>query len=102
LDCIECEKRARYSCDVPEEDKRETADALIGRVEQELSEKRQAWQRDREKQRTICLLSFSFLSLVILAALIALFLMLSRANEMRNERSSLPSGTASPSPQSAP
>ena len=87
---------------MPEEDKRETPEALIRRVEQELAEKRAGWQRDREKQRTLRLLSFSFLSLIILAALIALFLVLSRANEMREERRPSRASTGVPSPQSSP
>jgi hypothetical protein len=68
-------------------------------VEQELDWERMRWQRNREKQRTIRLLSFSFLSLVIFGSLVALVLALSRANELRGERGLLPS--PSPSAQAS-
>lgn len=87
---------------MPEEDKRESSDPLLRSLDLEFAQKRGLWERDREKQRTIRLLAFSFLSLVILAALVALFLVFSRANEMREERTSSPSATAIPSPQSFP
>jgi hypothetical protein len=68
-------------------------------VEQELDWERMRWQRNREKQRTIRLLSFSFLSLVIFGSLVALVLALSRANELRGERGLSPS--PSPSAQAS-
>lgn len=83
---------------MPPEDKRERADALMRAVEIELAQKRARWNRDREKHRTVRLLSFSFLSLVILAALIALFLMLSRANQIRSDRTLSPHAITSPPP----
>jgi hypothetical protein len=91
LHCLS--NRARYSCGVPDENKRETADALMRSAELEFERERARWQRDHEKHRFIRLLSFSFFSFVILGALVALFLALSRANEMRNDRaaSRLPS-----------
>jgi hypothetical protein len=92
------EKRAGYCCGVPEEDKRETADAFMRSAELEFAAERARWERDRAKHRLIRLLSFSFLSLVVLGGLVALFLVLSRANEVRRARPSRPA----PSPQSSP
>jgi hypothetical protein len=88
-------KTARYSCGVPEEDKEETSDALMRSIEIELAEKRTRWQRDREKYRLVRLLAFSFLSLVIIAGLVVLFLIFSRAGELRHPR-------ATPTPNSFP
>jgi hypothetical protein len=93
-------KTARYSCGVTPEDKGESPDALMRSVEQQLTQERLRWEREREKHRVIRLLSFSFLSLVILGALVALFLALSRANEMRGNRDLSRSPT--PTPQSFP
>jgi heme/copper-type cytochrome/quinol oxidase subunit 3 len=87
----------RYSCAVPEEDKDETADALVRTIEQELAAKRLEWERDRGKQRSVRLLAFSFLSLVIFGGLLALFFVLSRANEIR-EQQPKPSPTPLPLP----
>jgi hypothetical protein len=81
---------------VPDEDKRETADAFLRSIELELAGKRARRERDRERHRTIRLLSFSFLSLVILAALLVLWFTFSRANEMPGEHHPSPGATASP------
>ena len=86
---------------MPDEDKRETADALMRSVEQELALKRQQWQRDRQKQHSGRLVFFSLLSLLILAALIALFFVLTRANEMREQRAR-PVINTNPSAHSSP
>jgi hypothetical protein len=83
---------------VPDEDKRETAEELMRAAELEFAAERARWERAREKGRLIRLLSFSFLSLVVLGCLVALFLALSRANEMRSQRPSSPV----PSPQYYP
>jgi hypothetical protein len=83
---------------VPDEDKDETVEAVLHSAELEFAAERARWARDREKHRLIRLLSFSFLSLVVLGGLVALFLALSRANEMHSQRPSSPI----PSPQSSP
>jgi hypothetical protein len=83
---------------VPEEDKRETADSFLRSAEMEFAAERARWERDREKHRLVRLLSFSFLSLVVLGGLVALFLAFSRANEMRSHGPPSPT----PSPQSSP
>jgi hypothetical protein len=79
---------------VPDKDKRETAEAFIRSIEVELTAKRARWERNRERHRAIRLISFSLLSLVILAALLALWFTMSRANEMREERHPSPSPSA--------
>jgi hypothetical protein len=84
---------------VSEENKRETAEAFIRSIETELAERRARWERDRERRQAIRLISFSFLSLVILGALLALWLTFSRANEVRSERHLSPSASASASPR---
>ena len=81
-----------------EEDKSKAPDALARAMELELAQKRAAWERERQRHRTIRLLGFSFLSLVVFAAMIALFLLLSHTDEMRSQR---PPVTPVPSPQSA-
>ena len=81
---------------MPDEDKPETADALMRAIELELAQKRRGWEREREKFRTLRLLSFSFVSLVILGVLLALFVFFSRAGEMRNQRSRPAVEVASP------
>ena len=70
---------------VPEE-KDNADDALMRALELELMQKRLRWQHEREKYRTLRVLSFTFLSLVILAGLVALFFFFTRANEMREQR----------------
>ncbi|MGI9114510.1 MAG: hypothetical protein ACR2FX_05655 [Chthoniobacterales bacterium] len=87
---------------MPEEDKRETDDALMRSIEQELEAKRQQWERAREKQRNVRMLAFSFLSLVIMGGLMALFFVFSRANEVWEQRALSPSATPIPSPQRSP
>jgi hypothetical protein len=84
---------------VSEENKRETAEAFIRSIEVELAGKRARRERDRERRQAIRLISFSFLSLVILGALLALWFTFSRANEVRSERRLSPSPSASASPR---
>jgi cytoskeletal protein RodZ len=84
---------------VSEENKRETAEAFIRSIEVELAGKRARRKRDRERRQAIRLISFSFLSLVILGALLALWFTFSRANEVRSERRPSPSSSASASPR---
>jgi hypothetical protein len=56
-------------------------DELVRALELELAQKRLRWRQDREKYRTLRLLSFSFLSLVILAGLIGFFFFFTRAKD---------------------
>jgi hypothetical protein len=69
-------------------------DELMRALELELAQKRVRWQQDREKYRTLRILSFSFLSLVILAGLIGLFFFFTRAKDAR-EQHPAPSPTLS-------
>lgn len=92
-------KSARYFGEVAEEDKREPAETFMRSVELEFEQKRARWERDRARHRAIRLISFSAISVLILAALVALFLAFSRANEMRSTRSPAKlSGSPAPSP----
>jgi hypothetical protein len=68
------------------EEKDPSAEALARALELELAQKRMHWQRGREKYRTLRVLSFVFLFIVILAGLIAFFFFFSRTNEMREQR----------------
>ena len=54
-------------------------------LELELAQKRVRWQQDREKYRTLRILSFSFLSLVILAGLFGFFFFFTRAKDVREQ-----------------
>ena len=65
------------------EEKDTSAEALARTLELELAQKRLHWQRDREKYRTLRVLSFGFLFIIILAGLVAFF---SRPNGMREQR----------------
>jgi hypothetical protein len=67
------------------EEKETSAEALARALELELAQKRLHWQRDREKYRTLRVLSFGFLFVIILAGLIAFFFFFSRTNEMREQ-----------------
>jgi hypothetical protein len=60
-------------------------DELVRVLELELVQKRVRWQQDREKYRTLRVLSFSFLSLVILAGLIGFFFCFTRAKDAREQ-----------------
>jgi hypothetical protein len=60
-------------------------DELMRALELELAQKRLRWQQDREKYRTLRVLSFSFLSLVILAGVIGLFFFFTRARDAREQ-----------------
>jgi flagellar basal body-associated protein FliL len=71
---------------VPEEGKK-ADEALARALELELAQKRLRWQHDREKYRTLRVLSFAFLCIIILAGLAAFFFFFSRTNEMREQRS---------------
>jgi flagellar basal body-associated protein FliL len=68
------------------EEKETGAEALARALELELAHKRLHWQRGREKYRTLRVLSFGFLFIVILAGLIAFFFFSSRTNEVREQR----------------
>jgi flagellar basal body-associated protein FliL len=70
---------------------------LARALELELAQKRLHWQRDREKYRTLRVLSFGFLFVIILAGLIAFFFFFSRTNEMHEQRPQ-PSPAAEESP----
>ena len=69
--------------------------ALAKLLELELIQKRAAWQRSRSNLRSLRVVSFFFLFLVILGALFAFFFLFSpdRVQEMK---SADPSATASP------
>ena len=69
-------------------------DELVRTLELELLRKRLRWRQDREKYRTLRVLSFSFLSLVILAGLIGFFFFFTRAKDAR-EQHPAPSPTLS-------
>ena len=64
-------------------------------LELELAQKRVRWQQDREKYRSLRILSFSFLSLVIVAGLLGFFFCFSRAKDAR-EQHPAPSSALSP------
>ena len=78
------------------EEKDKSADALARTLELELTQKRLHWQRDREKYRTLRVLSFGFLFIIILAGLIAFFFFFSRTNGMREQRSQSSPAAESP------
>jgi hypothetical protein len=61
-------------------------DELMRALELELTQKRIRWQQDREKYRTLRILSFSFLSLVILAGLVGFFFFFTRAKDAREQQ----------------
>jgi hypothetical protein len=77
------------------EEKETSAEALARALELELAQKRLHWQRDREKYRTLRVLSFGFLFIVILAGLIAFFFF-SRTNGVREQRPQPSPATESP------
>jgi hypothetical protein len=58
-------------------------DELMRTLELELAQKRLRWQQDRAKYRTLRVLSFSFLSLVILAGVIGFFFFFTQARDAR-------------------
>jgi len=64
-------------------------DALMRALELELAQKRLRWQQDREKYRTLRVLSFSFLSLVILAGVFGFFFFFARAKDAREQHPAL-------------
>jgi hypothetical protein len=67
------------------EEKDTSAEAMARALELELAQKRLHWRRGREKYRTLRVLSFGFLFIVILVGLIAFFFFFSRTNEMREQ-----------------
>jgi hypothetical protein len=73
-----------YSFGVPMKEGK-ADDELMRALELQLAQKRIRWQQDREKYRTLRILSFSFLSLVILAGLIGFFFFFTRANDAREQ-----------------
>ena len=84
-----------------DKNKAESSDELVRSVEFEMAAKRREWQRNRDKFRTLRVLSFSLLSLIIVGTIIALLVIFTRLNEAREERKVFsPSPTISP--QSAP
>jgi hypothetical protein len=68
------------------EEKDTSAEALARALELELAQKRLHWRRDREKYRTLRVLSFGFLLIVILAGLIAFFFFFTRTNGVHEQR----------------
>jgi hypothetical protein len=62
-----------------------TEDELMRVLELELVQKRVRWKQDREKYRTLRVLSFSFLSVVIIAGLIGFFFCFMRAKDAREQ-----------------
>jgi hypothetical protein len=83
-----------YSFGMPEE-KGKAEDELMRALELELAQKRLRWQQDREKYRSLRILSFSFLSLVILGGLVGFFFFFTRAKDAR-EQHPAPSPALSP------
>jgi len=73
-----------YSFGVPKEEGK-AEDALMRALELEIAQKRLRWQLDREKYRTLRVLSFSFLSLVILAGLFGFFFFFTRAKDAQEQ-----------------
>ena len=69
-------------------------DELMRALELQLVQKRLRWQQDREKYRTLRILSFSFLSLIILAGLFGFFFFFTRTKDAR-EQHPAPSPTLS-------
>jgi hypothetical protein len=81
----------------------ESSDELAPSVEFEMGAKRREWQRNRDKFRTLRVLSFSLLSLIIVGAIIGLFVIFARLNEARGERNAVsPSPTVAPQPSPPP
>ena len=78
------------------EEKDTSGEALARALELELAQKRLHWQRGREKYRTLRVLSFGFLFIIILAGLIAFFFFFSRTNGMREQRSQSSPAAESP------
>jgi hypothetical protein len=61
-------------------------DELVRALELELAQKRVRWRQDREKYRTLRVLSFSFLSLVILAGLFGFLFFFTRAKDAHGQQ----------------
>jgi hypothetical protein len=87
---------------MPDKNEKAKSNAEVARsVEFEMAAKRREWERARDKLRTLRVLSFSLLSLIIVGTIIALLVIFTRLNEAREERKVFsPSPTVSP--QSAP
>ena len=83
-----------YSFGVSKEEGK-AEDELMRALELELAQKRVRWQQDREKYRSLRILSFSFLSLVIIAGLFGFFFFFTRAKDAREQH-------PAPSPASSP
>jgi hypothetical protein len=94
----------RYSSAMRDRNNRaESSDELAPSVEFEMAAKRREWQRNRDKFRTLRVLSFSLLSLIIVGAIIGLFVIFARLNEARGERNAVsPSPTVAPQPSPPP
>ena len=76
-------------------EKGKAEDELMRALELQLVQKRLRSQQDREKYRTLRILSFSFLSLIILAGLFGFFFFFTRTKDAR-EQHPAPSTTFSP------
>ena len=79
-------EQASYAFAVPDEEDK-TEDALMRALELELAQKRLRWQHDREKYGRLRILSFTFLSVVILAGLVGFFFFFTRAKDAREQHS---------------
>lgn len=88
-------KQSRYAFLVPKEEKK-ADDALLRTLELELTQKRLGWERAREKYRTLRVLSFAFLLVVILAGLVGFFFFFTRAKDAADQH---PAPSAMPSPR---
>jgi hypothetical protein len=83
-------------------DKEDSSEELARSVEIEMAAKRAEWQQNRDKFRTLRVLSFSLLSVIIVGAIIALFVIFARLNEARPGRNALPSPTIPPQSSAPP
>lgn len=83
-------------------DEEDSGEELARSVEIEMAAKRAEWQQNRDKFRTLRMLSFSLLSLIIVGAIIALLVIFARLNQARTERNTLPSPTVPPQSAAPP
>ena len=73
-----------YSFGVPDQYGK-AEDELMRALDLELAQKRVRWRQDRDKYRTLRILSFSFLSLVVVAGLCGFFFCVTRAKDAREQ-----------------
>lgn len=71
---------------MPSEPKPPDDDAAHRALDLELAQKRAEWTRERGKFQNLRALSFGFLALVILGALLAIVFFFSRAQEIKEHR----------------